>query len=84
MVIIQGKDKFSIVDISSKELSHVYDAFASGRHNFLELLKGKDKELTKALSVKPEEMAEVRKSLEEKIEFYFKHQQKIQKYAQKG
>ena len=84
MVIIQGKDKFSIVDISSKELSHIYDALSSGRHNFLELLKCKDGELSKALNVKIGDIPDVREALQAKIDFYFKHQQKIQGYAQKG
>ena len=84
MLIIQDRNKFRFVEISSKELSHLYDAFSSGRHNFMELLKGKDGELAKALGVKVEDIPEVRKAMEQKIEFYFKHTQKIQKYAQKG
>ena len=85
MLIVKGDGKYSIVNITPMELLHLYDAFQSGRHNFIELLKGTDKELAAALGQKEKDIPKVRKSLQEKIELYFKQQQKIQEYAkQKG
>jgi hypothetical protein len=83
MMIIKGQTKFSMVDITPKELHTIFDAFNSGRHYFTELQKATDKELSKATGTPLKEIPKIREVLKEKSEFYLKHSQKIQSYAKK-
>ena len=80
MEIIKGTDKFTIVNITPKEMGTIYDAFMNGWHYLVEIQKTKDRELAKAMGAKMEMIPEYRKIIQEKIEFYKKYIAKIKSH----
>jgi hypothetical protein len=84
MKIIKGETKFSMVDISSKEMHAIYDAFNYARYYFIKMKdENSDAVLAAATNQKVEAVPEIRKVLQEKIEFFFEQSKKIQSYAKK-
>lgn len=82
MYINRGKNNFMMLDISDKEMSTIKDAFLNSRYYMLELLKMTDEKFIDALSIKIDQLPEIKKVLHEKIKFYETHVDKIMSYAQ--
>ena len=81
MYINQGNKSFMILDISPQELSNIFDAFQICRSQYIELLKLDDNELKNVTKGQKEKIPELKKILQQKIDFFEKHQKKIMSYA---
>lgn len=83
MLITKGSDKFTIVDIAPNEMSNIFDGMQNGRFYLQELLKQDDKSLAGAMNKPVKKIPEIRKIMQDKIDFYEKHMKKIMSYAKK-
>jgi arginase family enzyme len=89
MQIIQGDSAFSFVSVDLKDMSNIFDAFQTNRLYLMKLINDDDEaKAAKELNIKISKLREVRKPemkkiIQEKIEWYKNQQVKMMKYVKK-